>query len=423
MYSLLFATLLVTQQLSIADSYIDPVNGLSWQQLVGLAKERQADLLAARQSIEIARGKLLQSAARPNPTLSTEYTTQRLTTGEEEYDFSVEYSQTLELAHKRAKRRLVAELDLERTQALYLYDEAKLITLIRQNMVEALAAVETLRTLELQLQINEQMLELTRTRLEAGDASVLEQNLLKAERERTKLLLVAAEARLKLAISELKVLAGLEQATLRLKGDLSEYIKDFSTDLELLTQKAFAQRKDLQALKAAEKQAEAKLALAKAEAIPDIIIFSRYSQDNSVFEDTPIGKLNDPDRSLSFGVSLQLPFFNRNRGHIAAEAASAAQARYALQAAKRQIVRAISQALTQLETASATLQLYENTILPTMRQNLAILRTAYELGEQSLLDLLNEQRKLFEEERLYIEAIKQKALASIELELATGTTP
>ncbi len=419
MFSLLLIMLLQPQ--SMLERYVDTAEGATWEMLAQSARQRKADLLAAQQAIEVARGRLKQAGARPNPSVSTEYTTQRLTTGEEEYDFAIEYSQPLEMGGKRSKRQRLARLELERAEREYAYREAQLTAQLRSSFAEALAAIESARLTEQQLHLNEQILRAIEARLSAGDASQLERNLLRAEHNRLKAQLVLAEARLKLSFAGLKALAGLEQTVpLRLRGSLQDYSFDFTATLEGLQEIALLHRQDLEGLRLAEEEAEARLELARAEAVPDLTIFGRYGQDNSVFEDTLIGKLTDPDKSLSFGVSVPLPLFNRNRGNIAAEASARVQARHLREAGAQQVAREVAEALARLEAAQASLKVYEQELLPVARENLHILRAAYELGEQQLLDVLSEQRRLLEAEQLYIEALKEKALAFIELERTTG---
>lgn len=419
MFSLLFLVLL--QSTPLLDKYVDTVGGATWETLMQSAEKHNADLLAAQQAIEVARGRLAQAGTRPNPSISTEYTTQRLTTGEEEYDFFIEYSQPLEMGRKRSKRQRLARLELERLEHEYAYREAQLAAALRSSVVEALAAIELMRLSEQQLRLNEQILHTIEGRLATGDASQLEYNLLKVEFNRLKVQLTLAESRLKLAFTRLKALAGLEQnVQLRLRESLQDHSKSFTATLEGLKEIALSRRQDLAGLKVAEVEAEARLELARAEAVPDLTIFGRYGQDNNVFDDTPIGKLTDPDKTISFGVSLPLPLFNRNRGNIAAEASQRVQARHLREAATQQALREVAEALARLEAAEANLGLYEKELLPGARENLRIMRAAYELGEQQLLDVLSEQHRLLDAEQLYIEALKERAIAFIELERATG---
>lgn len=73
-------------------------------------------------------------------------------------------------------------------------------------------------------------------------------------------------------------------------------------------------RPDLRFARLSEEVAQAGLQLARAQAVPDLTPFTKYSTNRSVFEDTPVGVLRDRDRLVTFGVSVELPIFNRNQG-------------------------------------------------------------------------------------------------------------
>ena len=92
-------------------------DGMSVEGLIELGTSRRADLLAARQRLAIAEGRLLQAGLRPNPILDTEYGSARFLGGEPENDFSAGVSQTFELGGKRSKRVAVAQLELSQTRA------------------------------------------------------------------------------------------------------------------------------------------------------------------------------------------------------------------------------------------------------------------------------------------------------------------
>ncbi len=79
----------------LSSSEFISADGLSVERLIELGTSRRADLLAARQRLAIAEGRLLQAGLRPNPTLNTEYGSARFLGGEPESDFSAGVSQTL----------------------------------------------------------------------------------------------------------------------------------------------------------------------------------------------------------------------------------------------------------------------------------------------------------------------------------------
>ncbi len=409
-------------QTPIYDRYVDQTSGVTAESLFNLATSRNKDLLAARQNLAIIRGRLVQSGLRPNPTIDTEYTTDKVVgTREGEYGISASYIQPIELAGKRSKRRRVSQLELEQAEKELFFQEQQLAAEIRSQYGEALAATENLRKTEQLIAFNEETLRVIQVRFTEGDAARLDVNLIRVEVGRLRAQLLQAENRVRTSLSQLRTLAGLgTEENLRLQGALnSAKVLDGLTIEGLLTA-ALQSRADLQAARIGEEAAEARITLAEAEAVPDINIFGRYTQDKSIFGETPFGRLVDVDRKAAVGISVPLPIFNRNQGAIAQAVATRAQARYRREFLEQVIRRDITVAFNRLQTAKDAIELYANEILPRSQENLQAIRTAYDLGDKDLLDVIAEQRRLIEAEQQYIDALKEHYLSTVELERALG---
>ena len=409
-------------QTPIYERYVDQTNGVTYDSLFTLATTRNKDLLAARQNLAIVRGRLVQSGLRPNPTIDTEYVTDRVIgTREGEYGISASYIQPIELAGKRAKRRRVSQLELEQAEKELAFQEQQLAAEIRSQFGEALAASESLHITEQLIAYNEETLRVTQVRLSEGDAARLDVNLIRVEVGRLHAQLLQAENRIRTALSQLRTLAGLgTEENIRLRGTLNSGKVMEGLTVEGLLTAAMQSRTDLQAARIGEDAAEARITLAEAEAVPDINLFGRYTQDKSIFSETPIGRLSDVDRKAAVGVSVPLPLFNRNQGAIAQAVATRTQARYRREFLEQVIRRDVTVAFNRLQAARDAIQLYETEILPRSQENLRMIRTAYDLGDRDLLDVVAEQRRLIETEQQYIDALKEYYLSTVELERSLG---
>ena len=108
---------------------------------------------------------------------------------------------------------------------------------------------------------------------------------------------------------------------------------------------------------------EAGLELARAQARPDVTAFTRYSTNRATFDNTPIGVLRDKDRSLSFGVSVSIPLFNRNQGAKAEATVAIIQAQRRREYVE-QVVRAeVASAYARYEAAQSALAIFEQDII------------------------------------------------------------
>jgi outer membrane protein, heavy metal efflux system len=401
--------------------YVDTNNGMTVESLVTAAGQRSKDLLAARQNIAIISGRLIQAGLRPNPTIDAEYGTDKLGTRSGEYDLSLSYIQPIELAGKRKKRQTVAQLELAQAEKELAAQEQKLTAEIRTQYAEALAATENLRVTEQLVALNEQTFRVAQVRFNQGDIPKLDVNLTRVELNRLRTQQLLAESRVKTTLIQLKTLAGLGvDEPIKLRGELFSNIFSDTLTLESLQTAALQNRPDLQAARIGEDVAAARINLANAEAVPDLNIFGRYQQDKSVFDDTPVGTLADTGRKVAFGVSIPLPIFNKNQGTIAEAAATRIQAQHRREYLEQIVKRDVALAVTRLQTARESIELYKNEILPRSQDNLRIIRIAYDLGDHQLLDLLSEQRRLVDAQQQYTDSLKEYYLAIIELDRAVG---
>lgn len=192
-----------------SSQFLDP-SGLTVERLVEAGFSRRADLLAARQRLAIAQGRLVQAGLRPNPELEAEYGSARFLGGEPESELDIGVSQVFETGGKRGKRVAVARLDLERTRAEVLALERQFAAEIRSSYARAIAAGRQLDALEQLIAINEELVRITNARLQEGDVSPLELNLVRVETDRLRAQVVRMRAELEGEIISLRALAGFE---------------------------------------------------------------------------------------------------------------------------------------------------------------------------------------------------------------------
>ncbi len=64
--------------------------------------------------------------------------------------------------------------------------------------------------------------------------------------------------------------------------------------------------------------------------------------------------------------------------------------------------------------------MFDEGVLQQSRENVRILRAAYDLGEIRLIDVINEQRRLVDTQRAYTDLLREAFVAAVDLERATG---
>lgn len=399
-------------------------DGLSVERLVESAGNRRADLLATRQRLVIAQGRLLQAGLRPNPVFTTEYGSPRFLGGESEYDFSAGLSQSIELGGKRGKRRAVAELEVQQVRAEISAIERQIAVEIRRDYTRAIAAARQLDVVERLLAADAELVRVTEARLNEGDVAPLDLNLVRVESERLRVQRIEARNELETALLRIRTLIGVDvNEPLRLAPQ-SDRPPRLDLGLSELTDKALNERADLQAARLGERIGTAKINLARSEASPDITPSVSYSR-SKVFTDLPPsaggGIANNLDSELTFGVSIGLPVFNRNQGGIAAASGEQVQAVRTREFLEATIRRDVAIAYSQYRAAAEKLVLYTTQILPRAEANLQTVRAAYNAGEFSVFEVVNEQRRLNENVTNYNRALEEYYTTLTALEAAVGT--
>lgn len=407
-----------------SEEYVSP-DGLTIEKLVELGAGRRADLQAARARLTIAEGKLRQARLRPNPTFDTEFGTPRILAGEGEYDFSAGVSQTFELGGKRSKRAAVAELELQQIRTEVLALERRLAVEIRTSYTNALAAARQLDVLEKLIAANEEIVRATQARLQEGDVAPLDLNLVSVEAGGLKIKAIQARNDLETNFLELKTLigAGLDEAVKL--APQSERPPRLDLGLSELTGIALRERADLQAAIIGEQIGSARVSLARSGAVPNITGSIRYSRSKGII-DLPQtaggGFAGDLDNEITFGVSIDIPVFNRNQGEIASAAGEQIQAARSREFLESTIRRDIAVAYRKYRAAAEALTIYAVQIIPRSEENLKAVQAAYGFGELSIFEIVGEQRRLVENVTNYNQSLRDYYNALNELETALGTT-
>jgi cobalt-zinc-cadmium efflux system outer membrane protein len=123
---------------------------------------------------------------------------------------------------------------------------------------------------------------------------------------------------------------------------------------------------------------------------------------------------------LTFGVSIQIPLFNRNQGAKAEAQAAIAQARHRREFTEQLIRAEVAGAFARFQAAQSAIDTFEQGVLARSSQNVRSIRGAYELGAYRMTELLAEQRRLFDSEREYTEALTERYKALADLLSAIG---
>ncbi len=406
---------------SILPNYYNAQDGISLNELIKRALDANLDLTAARLEIEKAKARLVQAKLRPNPTLEFEQQSGRLVGNSGDGNFTVGASLPIEIYGRREARINVAQIEIQASEAEVRNRERILTNNVLTNYVEALGALREIDTLEKVLELDMQTTKFIQIRVNEGDAAPLELNLLQAEVERLRSRRQLAEGKLQSSLTGLKMLAGIDfDEPLLLREQINTAVlPTLPKTREEAVEIALRNRPDALLTRIEEQVATAGLRLVRAQSKPDVTAYTRYSQGRSVI-DTSIGNFPQNDRSLTFGVAIGIPIFNKNQGAKTEAEISIRQAQSRREFAERVIRGEILSAYQRYEAASRAVLTLEQSAIPRSMQNVETFRRIYEIGEIKITDLIAEQRRLLDANRDLTEALTEKYRAQADLQIAMG---
>ena len=368
---------------------------LTLEQALDEAVARSPAIVAAEAEVEASRARLRQAGFRINPELSVDIENFAGTgpfSGVNGIETTVSINQRLDLGGRRSSRVSAAQAALAAQEIRLAIARAELGQSVRTQFATAAAVRDRL---ELAVANNERARELARIANElvaAGREPPLRALRARANAAQADAALRAAEAADSAARRILASLFGVSELVGGVAGGLE--VVAFQ-DIEPLS------TLDVQLAEAERLQAEAELRQQRAAARldPSVGIGVRRLQETR-------------DTALVAGVSVPLPFFDRNQGNVAAAQAEIRSAEARRSAALAEASARINNARTNLTAARARVVALETLAAPQAAEALRLANLSYRAGRLSLLELLDAQEAF---------AMAQSELIDARLALAEAT--
>ncbi len=392
--------------------------------LVSMGLAQNKDVLSIRERIGEAQGAVRQAGVRPAPTINASGITGKPlgTLGQEQY--GANYAHPIETFAKRAKRIDVANFGIGQAEAELQERSAELAYEIRSGVAERQAEQQKLKLLDDLASVNQDALRLTEARVREGDVAPLEASLLRVEINRSLVLKTSSQGRLAVAEANLRKLVGL-----RADQPLPQVAPEIPgiDSLEALRTRAMETRADLRLAHLRADQNRAAIALAKANAKPDVTLSAGYSRQYSEFDGLfgqtftgALAPISERVDLLTFGVSIPLRTSRSGAGDVQSATARASAAHLEREYLERSIPLEVEGAYQRWTAAHASLDLLRTGVVEPSTANLTVIREAYKLGQLRLLDVLNEQRRLVDNQLAYIDAQADASRGWAEVERAIG---
>ena len=405
--------------------YLDPVDGMTADQAVAYALAHNGELLAARSEIAASEALVKQASLRANPSVEFERKEQL---GGGDNTSMIAGMLPLELGGRRAARVLVAQKELDVNKQLFADRERLLAATVRTKFAIALAEMFKLGFTEDLLASTDRGFKLVAAKVKEGGAAPLEENMVLVEVNRIRSVRETSEGKVEIALLDLRNTIGMKpEEPLRLRGDFDHLIEPLPA-LAITTEAALRTRPDIQAARATEDLAAARIKQARAQGRLDASLTSKFERMDSSFPQlgtNTAGQLvpiQGVFNSVSAGVQFELPVRNKNQGAIAAAVAETEAARQRREFMELTVRTEVATAFARYQRAARAMEIYRVGVREQASTNLGVIWKTYELGSRTLLDYIAEQRRYIELENGFIDTLLETYLARVEI-LRAGAEP
>ncbi len=364
------------------------------------------DLRAAAESVEQSQGDLKTASLLPNPTLLFLSSLQPFAGhpfspirqgGPPQFDVSLLWPVDWLLFGKIFKAKDAVHKGLDANRATHENTIRQRVALTTASFFAVLEAKELARLAHEHANNLSEVSKLTQKKITYGGASnvdgdhaILAANVAQREAREAEFVLFVARSQLRAVLGRPSPAPDFDVV-----GTLEPIKRVPTENFDEAYQRAQTHRPDIQALQLRIAQAKAQLAHAHRDAFPAMNLQGGFSyQDQQKAIGYP-GAF-----SWSLGMSMEIPTFDRNQGHILKAQALTREAELRLEAALVQLQSELEQALHGYELADTVV----NQDLPLQLRMVRAIRTrmmeTYSKGGQTLVDVLDAERDVLETTRL-----------------------
>ncbi len=325
------------------------------------------------------------------------------------YEIGAVVAQPVELGGRKALRREVATHTIALAEArLANVMQRRLLDLRRGYMEAALARANLEIARENQAAFAE-LVRLNTVRVKEGDVAEVE--LLRVRVEQVKFDSAVAAASLAYQQAKIRLLELLGESdytvatTLELRNPLVHV--PVQPDLPRLREIALRRRPEIKMAEEEQSVTEAALRLEESRGKGEVTPFAGYKRLGT-------------DNTLTVGVTIPLPFGNRNQGGIARAAAQKQVAATNFQLVRNRVLAEVEAAYRAYLTAREQVRIYEAGLLDQAEEAAIVTLAAYREGATPLVALIDAQRARSEARGNYLKALFDYRNSLFTLEQATG---
>ena len=368
-------------------------------------------LQAESQRIATADALVTQAGVRPNPRLFIQSENWRYSTPTQAIasaftDQFAYLSQVVETGGKRQRRVDVAQQNAQLSQLERELVGKQIEARVKQAYWAAVGAQQVLELLRASAANMQQTVEYHEIQLKEG--AIAEGDVIRVRLEGDRAAIAVENAAREAELAKIVLLREMgvsEILDVQLGETLDAQPEPPAVDID----DALTARVDVKQSRRAVEQARATLRLQNAVARPDVEVLSGYKRTSGF-------------NTVLWGVQVNLPFFNRNEGNIAAASSEISVAESRLKAAEARVRADVEAALRDVQSRRQRLASLVSGSLARSDDSVAVARAAYREGGTDLLRLLDAERIHIELEVMNARMRAEYRQSLVALETALGVS-
>jgi cobalt-zinc-cadmium efflux system outer membrane protein len=372
---------------------------LRLEQLEQMALESNPTLAQAVANVKAAEGRKIQAGLYPNPVIGA--TGEEISSGPiiRGGEFGGFIEQRIVTAGKLRLNRNVFEQERLQAEHMAQAQNYRVLNSVRSLYYEALGAQ---RRVEVQTQLaglSREAVKISNELLNVGAADQPDFLESEVEADQAEVDLSMAKTELERVWRELAAVVGkpsLQPAPL--EGNLEEVPK---LELESVMATLFSESPEIRTSEAAVAREQAALRRAKVEKIPDIVARGGLRYNRELLEQglTPVGLEG------TFDVGVEIPFFNRNQGNVAAAHANLERAQREEGRVRLSLRIRMARAYKEYQDSLAMVERYRTQMIPRAQKAYELYTSNFRQMAAAYPQVLIAQRKLFQLQEHYIAAL------------------
>ena len=415
--------------------------GLTIEQAVAVALQKNRDVIAAKMEIEASQLDVVAARIYPNPIAQVGVGNLVLGKANDQMGalqsqpgffgqpvVSAGISEIIDVWSKRGARIRAADKGVEQRRLLTEDALREVVYAVRSAFADAVRA-ESERDMAKEVAARyADTVRLSQSRFRAGDIAESELRKIELEQLRYENAVLDSELQVDVARQHLVALLGLAPDEGLPGGKLVEPETQPTFDVKALTAEALDHRPDLRAATVGRSAAEARLASAEREAYPDLTLGATYTHSSFTIS-------GDNPNVLGLNLSLPLPLFDRNQANVGRARLDIRRADNDTLRLRLVIENDVAQAVRKAQRTQALLAVFEKAGGPGMASSatndtggmlaraetaLRVAEKSYKAGAVSLLELLDAQRTYLDTRAQYLHARQDFRQAAIDVAHAVG---